>query len=438
MPSSSAAASLFSSSTESDWSASLKSYEDAIRSSSSLRSRPDSAQLESLDTWLRCKWPQEARKTGLCCSSLQKIARWKLARGEWRPLMGRIRGNSEAAVASAWTAAMKLRASGGSPVDVVSALAKDLDGVGPATASAILAPCFEDIPFMADEAMDGAGCPRKYDLKTYAMLAKALGEKAAELGPRWTAERVGRALWAYSELRRHTQTAASTGAMKRPAASEEALGESEPEKKRLATDSGVQAPKLFLVKFSEAVETTAKLAKKMTMSGLGWHGGGHSIVAEDCQISGLDDAIAEDLRSKAGEVQQHIEGIFLPGSERDFEGYAFVVDLGSETDLKTALSMAFGVKEEAKKHVTLETKAFEPDFAHDKPPEDDDDDDQEEGEGDAEQLERLRKATAILKAYGDTYEMNFTEAVICGPVLYFAHEKGSMLILGVIGGRVWT
>eukprot|EP00933_Yihiella_yeosuensis_P036383 TRINITY_DN30144_c0_g1_i2.p1 TRINITY_DN30144_c0_g1~~TRINITY_DN30144_c0_g1_i2.p1 ORF type:complete len:242 (-),score=62.97 TRINITY_DN30144_c0_g1_i2:121-846(-) len=188
--------------------------------------------LVSLDSWLRSKWPAESRSTaGLNRDSLVKIATWKLSKGKWRPLLPRIQSNSETAVSKAWRAAKEARsdsnAKGGPAAAAVSALS-ELDGVGPATASAVLAPCFEDIPFMSDEAMDAVGCPHKYDLKTYTLLVEKLNGKAAALGKNWTAEKVGRALWACNVLALNEKSApsASRRSLKRPASA--SAGESSP------------------------------------------------------------------------------------------------------------------------------------------------------------------------------------------------------------------
>ncbi len=72
-----------------------------------------------------------------------------------------------------------------------------LRGVGPATASAVLAPVHpERFPFMADEAMEGAGVDRTYTEATYMTFSERLRKKAQQLGGQWSAEAVGRALWA--------------------------------------------------------------------------------------------------------------------------------------------------------------------------------------------------------------------------------------------------
>jgi len=137
--------------------------------------------------------------------SLEKIVSWKLTRGIWRPLLPRIMSNPPGLVKSCWKAAIAGRASGGT----IAALTK-LDGIGPATASAVTAPVFEDLPFMSDEALLASGCSLKYDLRTYNELAARLQAKAVSLSQStetrsggkskrktaWTAERIGRALWA--------------------------------------------------------------------------------------------------------------------------------------------------------------------------------------------------------------------------------------------------
>merc|ERR1712048_31275 len=86
---------------------------------------------------------------------------------------------------------------------------------------AVLASYFEDVPFMSDEALEACGCPLKYDLKTYEMMVERLSQKAETLGSGWTAERVGRALWACAALggvASETNVDAACAATKRPAA----------------------------------------------------------------------------------------------------------------------------------------------------------------------------------------------------------------------------
>lgn len=215
-PGAAAAVALFSAGDVSQWSRWLSAYDVALERVAGRRKEP--SDLLALDTWLRQQWPREASKSsGLTREALEKIARWKLSRGHWRPLLPRIMSNPQPAVDDAWRAAADAVSAGvrrsttahsaGTVAAVdsariwkaVSALTT-LDGVGPATASAILAPCFEEVPFMSDEAVLATGCALKYDAKTYKLFAQSLGARAEALGHPWTAERLGRALWACAVL----------------------------------------------------------------------------------------------------------------------------------------------------------------------------------------------------------------------------------------------
>jgi len=210
-----------------------------------------------------------------------------------------------------------------------------------------------------------------------------------------------------------------------------------------ATEGGYRVllqmrPKLHLVKHSSEVATTALLARKMSCTA--WHGHiddetRQLIVMDDCKTHPFNDSLPEEVKCQAEKIQELIEGIFLPGSESDFEGYAFVVDPGVEEDIKVALWEAFGFLDQVRGEVTtLEEQDWKKDFAHG----DYDEDDDEEDEGEGGEKDRLQKATAIMKGFGKTFEFNFTDDVVCGPVLCFAQNPEDKLMLGVINCRVWT
>ncbi|CAM9891719.1 unnamed protein product [Laminaria digitata] len=79
----------------------------------------------------------------------------------------------------------------------VTALTAELKGVGPATASAVLAAACGGCPFDADEVIDAVMMTgtRKYSLPEYLQVQETLEEKAVCLGSPWDAERVRKALW---------------------------------------------------------------------------------------------------------------------------------------------------------------------------------------------------------------------------------------------------
>jgi len=167
----------------------------------------------------------------LCCAPRYRgIA----STGKFRPLMGKVQANSDAAVRKATAAGFALATASRSQGDDAAALASLADGlcgVGPATASALLAAAAPArFPFMADEALEGCGLPRDYSAKVYAAFAARLQAKAAQLRAAWgetaasahagfaetwvptvNAELCGRALWVRATLVAHGKEFGSGG-----------------------------------------------------------------------------------------------------------------------------------------------------------------------------------------------------------------------------------
>ncbi len=169
------------------------------------------------DRWWRETLPRLLAERGcMGKDDMRTLLAWKWARGKYRPGRARFEAMNRdesvlAASKACLEAAAPLQDLGGegdnetidAAVRSAVAAATKMPQVGPATATAILAARFpETCPFYADEAMESVGMFREpYTLSRYLQFAQTLREKAAALGKDWTAEKVGRALWAASKAR---------------------------------------------------------------------------------------------------------------------------------------------------------------------------------------------------------------------------------------------
>lgn len=157
------------------------------------------ASLPELDRWYHEQLPQAIASRSpahLTLPELVRLTEWKMARGVWRaPNLVRVRGNDAVEVVRASTEAL---ARVPHPTAPIAALA-GLDGVGPATASAVVAavapatyPFFDEL---VAAQVPGLGAVA-WTLGYYARYAAALRERAERLGASWTPTMVERALWA--------------------------------------------------------------------------------------------------------------------------------------------------------------------------------------------------------------------------------------------------
>ncbi|XP_021767670.1 uncharacterized protein LOC110732067 [Chenopodium quinoa] len=179
------------------WKEALTSYQSRILSLSLNKPK-----LVSLDDFYRTQLPSLIHSRlptpYLTQSELHSLMQWKLTRGKFRPrLLGFVAALDEELVKSASQKAFLSL-----PDDLSKAVSEltVLKGIGPATASAILAAYAPDLaPFMSDEAMEAVLSQSKdYSLKQYLLLANKLREKAKELSSedeQFTASDVERALW---------------------------------------------------------------------------------------------------------------------------------------------------------------------------------------------------------------------------------------------------
>lgn len=183
---------LWSSSGGAAWRDALARYADVVAAQGVTR-------LPELDRWYHGELPDAIRGRAPMHVTLDELARlteWKMARGEWRARnLVLVRGNApDVVVATSADALARMP----HPTHPVSTLAT-LDGVGPATASAVTAaaapgtyPFFDELVAAQVPALG----PVKWTLGYYAKYAAALRERAATLGDGWTPAMVERALWA--------------------------------------------------------------------------------------------------------------------------------------------------------------------------------------------------------------------------------------------------
>ncbi|XP_022139314.1 uncharacterized protein LOC111010256 [Momordica charantia] len=176
------------------WGEALSSYPSQIEA----LGKPN---LVSLDHFYRNELPNLLHKRNpnpyITTPELSKLMQWKLTRGKWRPrLLDFVSSLDESLVKLASQKAFQCLP------DISKAVSEltPLKGVGPATASAVLAAYAPDVaPFMSDEAMEAAlGNSKDYSLKQYLSFANTLQEKAKELssdGQIFTPSDVERALW---------------------------------------------------------------------------------------------------------------------------------------------------------------------------------------------------------------------------------------------------
>jgi hypothetical protein len=157
------------------------------------------AKLPERDRWYHEELPRAiaARSTPhITLDELARVTEWKMSRGEWRARnLVLVRGNEPEAVVETSTDALSRIPH---PTKPISTLAK-LAGVGPATASAVVAAAAPDIYPFFDELV-AAQLPElgkvAWTLGYYSRYADALRERAKKLGGDWTPARLERALWA--------------------------------------------------------------------------------------------------------------------------------------------------------------------------------------------------------------------------------------------------
>lgn len=175
------------------WSEALAAYPSVI-------ARQDVAKLPELDTWYRDELPAiitSRRLVHISLPELVRVTEWKMYRGVWRaPNLVRVKNNPAATVIETTVRGF---ARCPHPTQAIGEIAS-LHGVGPATASAIVAALLPTVYPFFDELV-AAQIPElgpvKWTLGYYAKYAEFLRARAAELGTSWTPVMVERALWSH-------------------------------------------------------------------------------------------------------------------------------------------------------------------------------------------------------------------------------------------------
>ncbi len=184
--------------------AACSAWRDARQAYVSVVERSGGRRLADLDTWYHDELPAAvaARSpTSITLDDLVRVVEWKMHRGTYRARnLVLVRSNAPEEVEHASREAFDQAPH---PTRPVARLAT-LKGVGPATASAVLAAARPDVyPFFEDvvaEAIPDFGRV-DFTLKCYARYAERLVERAALLSvgcpnEDWTPHAVGLALWA--------------------------------------------------------------------------------------------------------------------------------------------------------------------------------------------------------------------------------------------------
>lgn len=180
-------------------SASTKRWQGALDAYDRVVEAQKVAALPDLDRWYREILPKNvaARKAPhVTLDELTKLTQWKMARGVWRARnLALVKGNEPALVVTTSKTALSLIPHPAAPISELAELA----GVGPATASAVVAAAAPEVYPFFDELV-AAQIPAlgtvAFTLAFYARYAGAIRERARELGAGWTPVTVERALWA--------------------------------------------------------------------------------------------------------------------------------------------------------------------------------------------------------------------------------------------------
>ena len=189
-----AAGDLWGSTSEVAWRAALDSYAETV-------GRQGVDGLDQIDRWVREELSARiaAREPPhVTLDELVQVTRWKMSRGVWRGRnLALVRSNAPDDVVRVSRDALAAVPDPRAPIRILGWL----DGVGPATASAVAAAAAPDVYPFFDE-IAAAQIPELGKLgftsAYYARYSEAIRRRSAELGKNWSPVMVERALWAHA------------------------------------------------------------------------------------------------------------------------------------------------------------------------------------------------------------------------------------------------
>jgi hypothetical protein len=185
---------LWSSGSAAEWKDALQRYPEVVE-------RQGVDALPELDRWVRDDLPSAIAARSEPHVTLEELAgltRWKMARGVWRARnLALVQGNDPESVVETSRRALAAVPDPRAPIATLAWL----DGVGPATASAVAAAAAPAVYPFFDELVaaqvPGLGTVA-FTLPYYLRYAEALRERTAALGEGWDPVRVERSLWAHA------------------------------------------------------------------------------------------------------------------------------------------------------------------------------------------------------------------------------------------------
>ena len=179
---------------------SLTAWTTALDAYASVIAAQAVAKLPELDAWYCDELPgliSSRRLVHVTSPELVRVTEWKMHRGVWRaPNLVRVKSNAAETVIETTVRGFGKVPHPTQPIGEIASL----DGVGPATASALVAALLPTVYPFFDELV-AAQVPDlgavKWTLGYYAKYAERLRARASELGASWTPVMVERALWSH-------------------------------------------------------------------------------------------------------------------------------------------------------------------------------------------------------------------------------------------------